>query len=111
MARPSCEPPRGKCIANPCTHQRAEDNRRRKLKQSYGISIEQFDKMLEDQCGVCAICGSTPTGKDPVLHVDHCHTTKQVRGLLCTGCNQGLGRFDHDPELLEAAAKYLKEQL
>jgi phage/plasmid primase-like uncharacterized protein len=52
----------------------------------------------------CIICGAA--GK---LSFDHCHTTNKPRGMLCTACNHGLGRFRDDPELLEFAAEYLRE--
>jgi len=52
----------------------------------------------------CIICGAT--GK---LSFDHCHTTNKPRGMLCTSCNHGLGKFRDDPELLEFAAEYLRE--
>lgn len=74
------------------------------LKKKYGLTPEQYDEMLEAQGGGCAICG-TPPG-DIALHVDHCHETGRVRGLLCFPCNAGLGQFKHDPELLLAAASY-----
>lgn len=62
--------------------------------------------MVDDQNGVCAICLKPPTVK--ALCVDHSHDTGTVRGLLCDKCNQGLGRFDDDPTMLEAAIQYLK---
>jgi hypothetical protein len=78
--------------------------RKTHLKTKYGITPEQYDEMLEAQGGGCAICGKPP-GKT-ALHVDHCHETGRVRGLLCFSCNAGLGQFKHDPELLEAALMY-----
>lgn len=88
----------------------AEDpnfQRRYDLKR-YGLSLEQYDAMYEDQGGCCAICGvaetEAPKGR---LHVDHDHATGVVRKLLCHGCNTGLGGLRHDPELLILAAKYL----
>lgn len=52
---------------------------------------------------VCIICGND----GPKLAVDHCHSTNKVRGILCMNCNQGLGKFKDDPELLEFARIYL----
>ncbi len=60
--------------------------------------------MLEAQGGGCAICGKPPG--DIALHVDHCHETGRVRGLLCFSCNAGLGQFRHDPDLLYQAMEY-----
>lgn len=78
-------------------------------KNRYGITQEQYDEMLEAQGGGCAICGSPlprNSGKSH-LAVDHDHKTGRVRGLLCDPCNNGLARFDDDPEKLMKAAKYL----
>lgn len=77
----------------------------------YGITPEQFDQMLHDQSGLCAICGDKPDpdgrGAYARLHIDHCHATGEVRSLLCGRCNQGLGYFRDDPNRLAAAAQYL----
>lgn len=63
--------------------------------------------MLKAQGGVCAICGNTPQqGKH--FDVDHCHISKKVRGLLCPGCNKGLGMFEDDVTRLYAAIRYLE---
>jgi len=74
------------------------------LRTKYGLTPEHYEEMLERQGGGCAICGKPPG--DTALHVDHCHETGRVRGLLCFSCNAGLGQFKHDPELLEAALTY-----
>lgn len=60
------------------------------LKRKYGITLAEYDQMLEEQHGVCAICGGAdPSGRR--LAVDHDHETGKVRGLLCTSCNTRLG--------------------
>lgn len=74
------------------------------LRKNYGLTPEQYDEMLERQGGGCAICGKPPG--DIALHVDHCHDTGRVRGLLCFSCNAGLGQFRHDPQLLGRAMDY-----
>lgn len=83
------------------------------LLYEYGITLEEYDQMLEDQDGVCAICRCPPTyernGKVLALHVDHDHKTGEVRGLLCHTCNLGLGRFKDNPALLRDAAQYLEK--
>ncbi len=61
----------------------------------YGITVEQYDAMLRQQNGLCAICGRAP--KRFRLAVDHDHETGEIRGLLCTRCNLGLGWFRDDP--------------
>jgi hypothetical protein len=87
----------------------------RDLKKAFGITVEQYQEMLEKQRGLCAICGEPDkrihgATKKPIgLSVDHCHTTKKVRALLCSPCNQGIGNFKDDPQLLRAAAAYLEQ--
>lgn len=85
---------------------RAIAGRRYRLKKKYGVSLEDYELMLASQGGVCAICAEAP-GKG-VLHVDHCHTTGRVRGLLCHKCNKALGLFADSPERLHSAATYLR---
>ena len=66
--------------------------RRTKLKQRYALTEFGFAELLAKQNGGCAICRSAnPGGRWGVFHVDHCHETGQVRGLLCHGCNIALG--------------------
>lgn len=76
------------------------------LKKNYGISLAEYDSLLNEQGGRCAICSQEDEWFS--LAVDHCHDKKHVRGLLCSQCNRGLGLFKDRPELLEAAAKYLR---
>jgi hypothetical protein len=76
------------------------------LRKKYGIGLDEYEKRLADQGGVCAIC-SLP-GED-TLDVDHDHKTGAVRALLCHLCNIGLGAFADDPARLERAMGYLKE--
>jgi Recombination endonuclease VII len=64
-------------------------------------------ELFERQNGTCAICGREEWEKVKVLGVDHDHKTGRVRGLLCTDCNMGLGKFKDDPALLRKAIKYL----
>lgn len=73
------------------------------LRSKYKITIEQWTEMLIAQSGRCAIC------LDPMLdpHVDHDHSTGRVRGLLCTNCNTGIGKFKDSPERLASAIRYL----
>ena len=86
-------------------------NLRSNLRQ-YGVTPEWYEAKLAEQGGQCAICGRTPPPgaikSASRLHVDHCHDSANVRGLLCNRCNPALGLFDHNPELLEAAAAYLR---
>jgi Recombination endonuclease VII len=81
------------------------NNRRSFLRTQYGISLEEYDAMLKRQGGACANCRKRSTER---LCVDHGHVTRKVRGLLCRKCNFGLGHFSDDPDLVEAAAAYLR---
>lgn len=76
----------------------------------YGITTQEYDALLKVQNGKCAICERPHTEFERRLHVDHDHLTKQVRGLLCVKCNQGIGYFDDSFELLERAKQYLLHQ-
>lgn len=78
----------------------------------YKITLEEYDRLLHDQNGQCAICGSEDPKRegDKRLLVDHDHSTGEVRGLLCHDCNMGIGRFNDDPELLMAAIRYLQQK-
>lgn len=73
----------------------------------YGMTPEMFAEMLAAQGDGCAICGSPDDKGGRGLHVDHCHETKTVRGLLCGPCNRGLGMFQDSPERLAKASDYL----
>lgn len=79
-----------------------------RLKYRHGITIEQYEQMLEAQDHKCAICLRYPKNnlKNP-WHVDHDHATGKVRGILCHSCNTALGNFNDDPEILEKALEYL----
>jgi hypothetical protein len=82
-------------------------NHRKKAERVYGLAVGQYDSMLDEQDGLCAICRrERPNGKR--LVVDHDHDTDVVRGLLCTNCNLGLGSFRDDIDLMLAAAAYLE---
>jgi hypothetical protein len=73
------------------------------LKRTYGLTIEQYNQMFVDQQGLCAICGVNIK-----LVVDHCHDTQEVRGLVCSNCNSGLGFFKDNVDVLVSAINYLK---
>lgn len=77
------------------------------LRRNFNISLEDFEKMLAEQGGGCAICGGLSSRHGGTLHVDHDHTTGKVRGLLCDGCNLGLGKFLDNSTLLDIASSYL----
>ena len=81
-----------------------------RLLRQFGITPEQYDQMLADQDGKCAICSGAEPGGHGQWHVDHDHETGVVRGLLCHHCNVGLGHFKDNPDLLLMAGIYLTRQ-
>lgn len=84
------------------------ETRERHLIRKYGVNLADYKAMLADQGGVCAICGRPENGEHySVLHVDHCHTTGRVRGLLCRGCNHMLGHIKDDSGVFLKAVEYL----
>lgn len=80
------------------------------LLKRYGLTIEDYNRILEEQNSRCGICGRTDSGRKTSkrLCVDHDHETKRVRGLLCNNCNLGIGRFKTQA-LLEKAIIYYKK--
>lgn len=85
----------------------ATRGRRSRLRVNFDLTPEQYDKLLAEQGGGCAICGTPPEAEGRRHPVDHCHTAGTVRGILCGNCNRALGLFRDDPELLTAALAYL----
>jgi Recombination endonuclease VII len=85
--------------------------------KKYGITFKDYNALREDQGYCCAICKrheeqveqGTALKHSHALHIDHCHTTGKIRGLLCTNCNTMLGKAKDDVSVLEAAIEYLKE--
>ena len=77
----------------------------------FGITLDDYNRMLKSQNNRCAICNGTETGNRTHnnLSVDHCHATGKVRGLLCHDCNTGIGSMKDDVELLDKAIAYLGE--
>ena len=76
----------------------------------FGITNEQYDHILSEQEGSCAICGILEgdySQKYKTFHIDHCHKTNKVRALLCGNCNRGIGMLQDDPEITQRATDYL----
>lgn len=78
----------------------------------YGLKPGEYEEMLISQGGTCGICktvtpGLGPTGKPARWRIDHNHETNNVRGLLCSLCNTGLGMFKDSPEILQRAIKWI----
>lgn len=81
--------------------------RKWELRRDFGITLEEYDQMFKNQGGLCAICYK-PDSAGKRLSVDHCHTTRKVRGLLCGNCNRALGLFKDSLDRIRKAIKYLK---
>jgi hypothetical protein len=100
-----------------CANKRAQENHsanpsRAKdynLRRYYGIALADYLEMLEAQNGRCKICGTDTPGGKGTFHVDHCHDSEKVRGLLCHSCNVGLGHFKDSKTLLLKATLYLED--
>lgn len=90
-------------------------NRAQKLRYNYGITVAQYEYMVERQGGVCAICKQKPDQTGFCVDHDHacCPGSKAcascVRGLLCSPCNRGLGAFRDSAESLKNAVKYIED--
>lgn len=93
---------------------RPEKIKDRDLRKRYGITIDDWQRIYDEQGGVCKICGQPETKIDRrqgvvrSLSVDHCHETNKVRGLLCSDCNTAIGLFKHSEFLLIKAIGYCK---
>jgi uncharacterized protein YlaI len=85
-----------------------EYNRDAHLLLTYGISLKEYNVILDKQDHCCAICGSHESLFKKKLYVDHDHNTNVIRGLLCESCNHGLGKFKDNTVILENAINYLK---
>ena len=84
--------------------------RANRVLREYGLTIEQVEQMEVEQGGVCAICQQPPSGRGrngARLHIDHCHATGRVRGLLCSPCNTALGQLADDPERMQRMIDYV----
>jgi nitrate/TMAO reductase-like tetraheme cytochrome c subunit len=96
-----------------CTNARQKANynpiksRAKNLKNRFGLSLEDYDQMLESQNGQCKICGTDTPGNKGRFVVDHNHVTGEVRGLLCWSCNVGIGHLQDNPSILLSAFNYL----
>jgi hypothetical protein len=77
------------------------------LKNAYGLSVEKYNSMSEEQDHKCFICGSIPSGKSKKLVVDHCHKTGEIRKLLCITCNVQLSKFESNPDFVQKIIQYL----
>lgn len=96
---------KGEAICEPCRRAKNEVHRLKK----FGLKMSQAQRMLAFQRHLCAVC-ATPIDftNGQQTHIDHDHRTGLTRGIVCQGCNVGLGGFRDDPQRLEAAIRYLE---
>lgn len=73
----------------------------------HGLTLDQYHAMQERQDFSCAICGDELSVGHEGAHIDHCHDSQKIRGLLCAGCNKGIGHFRERADALVAAARYV----
>lgn len=86
----------------------APDRLSRGYAKKFGISRQQYDDLLKQQNHLCAVCHKDlKIMPSHHVHVDHCHTTNKIRGILCLYCNRGIGCFFNDSESLRSASIYL----
>ncbi|CCK31317.1 hypothetical protein BN159_6938 [Streptomyces davaonensis JCM 4913] len=90
-------------LATCCKACKAARGRQGHLKRQYGLTVAERDAMIASQMGLCVICL-----KAPAVHVDHCHKTGRVRGVLCFNCNSAIGKLGDDPDAARRAAAYLE---
>ncbi|MEU0449808.1 endonuclease VII domain-containing protein [Streptomyces tendae] len=90
-------------LSSRCKACRAPLLRQDHLKRNYGLTEAERDQLIADQGGVCCICLAAPAA-----HVDHCHETGRVRGVLCFSCNAALGQFKDRPDAIRRAAAYVE---
>lgn len=93
---------------NECKDCYAKNIRNWTLQTKYGITQEDYLLMLEAQDNSCAICNTIETDRHGVFHVDHNHTTGEVRALLCSSCNQAIGLLKEDIIAIRKAADYIE---
>lgn len=97
----------GKYLASVCNKCAVENYRERHLLKTYGLTPNEYDEMLSSQNNKCKICNNLEK-PNRRLCVDHCHTTNNIRGLLCDNCNTALGKFQDNVEILKKAIDYLE---
>ena len=118
---PKCKP-LAYCI--PCFRQRGKNwakanpektrrqDRKTQLRRRFGLSLEDYERMLAEQGGGCAICGRLDSGRPYAKNfsIDHNHTTGEIRGLLCNKCNIAIGLFEESEAAMLAAIAYLRDR-
>ena len=88
-------------------HNRSQLDRWASRNYKYGVTKEFLIDLYKQQDGKCKICGDKPVSKRG-LHIDHDHKTGLFRGILCHGCNTGIGALKENPEIFIKAIRYLR---
>lgn len=78
------------------------------MRRTYGISMQEFDELVDFQGGKCAICFKILDTLNRRANIDHCHDTGVVRGVLCSGCNTGIGQLGDNIDGVKRALYYLE---
>jgi hypothetical protein len=90
-----------------------ETDKNHKLKKAYGITLDEYNKLLSKQKNKCSICEIDNNGKyrnkARAFAVDHCHNTNKIRGLLCSDCNIAIGLLKDNTKYLQSAINYLNK--
>lgn len=86
---------------------RTDENRELRSKRRYGVTKKDFDELFKRQNGQCKLCRENLKAGTKSVHIDHCHKTKNVRGILCARCNLGIGRFGDNIDGMMEAVRYL----
>jgi hypothetical protein len=92
---------------NPTNKIKLKINYEKSKLKKFGLTLEDYDLMFNNQYGCCAICGRLHSEFKKKLAVDHCHSTGKVRGILCSNCNSILGHAHDSIEVLQKAIDYL----
>ena len=90
-------------------HKKYPLKRRIKTLSKHGLTMDDYALLMEQQNGLCAICGIPQVEMNRKFYVDHCHETGKVRGLLCIKCNTGIGNLNDNLQVLKNAVTYLEK--
>lgn len=97
-----------KCVAYRSHNWTGLDRWDAMIRRTYGITLEEYHTILKEQDYGCKLCGKSEEEEGRRLAIDHCHSSGKVRGILCSDCNIGLGKFKDNLEVLQKAIDYLE---
>ena len=84
--------------------------RRSNLRRYYGLEESEYNVLFDSQDGKCSICQKQLERISRSTHIDHCHSSGKIRGILCHHCNTAIGLFGDDVEKIKAAIEYLEKK-